>query len=348
MHYSVAARDGELIAVDVPVAAAPLVEAVYGELLRTRAYPLVRMTPDTAQEIFYREGRNHHFDTVHPVERAIARSLQGIIRIGASRNTRALNSVDPRKQARVARATHSLREAILKKRWVITLHPTQAHAQDADMSLREFENYVYQAMFCDREDPIREWKALAKRQDRLIARIRGADQVRIVGPDTDLTLSVKGRTFVNSPGRYNMPSGEISTGPVETSAEGHIRYDYPVCHAGREIDGIRLVFRKGRVVEASADKNETFLKSMLDMDPGARRLGELGIGTNYGIQRFIKNILYDEKIGGTVHLALGMSYAETGGKNRSALHWDMIKDLRKGGALYIDGKAIQKDGQFLI
>jgi aminopeptidase len=160
-------------------------------------------------------------------------------------------------------------------------------------------------------------------------------------------MSVKGRTFINSGGTYNMPSGEVFTGPVEDSAEGHIRFDYPVCHAGREVDGVRLVFRKGRVVEASATKNEKFLLAMLDMDTGARRLGELGIGTNYGIRKFIKNILFDEKIGGSIHLALGQSYEETGGKNQSALHWDMIKDLRRGGALYLDGKVFQKNGTFV-
>ena len=172
--------------------------------------------------------------------------------------------------------------------------------------------------------------------------------MRLVGPDTDLTLSVAGRTFINSDGHHNMPSGEVFTGPVEDSAEGRIAFDYPVCEGGREVDGIRLVFRKGLVVEASATKNEAFLRAMLDMDPGARRLGELGIGTHFGIRRFIRNILFDEKIGGSIHLALGRSYEETGGRNRSALHWDMIKDLRRGGAIYVDGKVFQKDGRFRI
>jgi aminopeptidase len=177
--------------------------------------------------------------------------------------------------------------------------------------------------------------------------LRGAREVRIQAPGTDLKMSVRGRTFISSDGRHNMPSGEVFTGPVEDSAEGFIEYDYPVCHAGREVDGIRLVFRAGRVVEATARKNGDFLATMLDMDPGARRLGELGIGTNRRIQRFIKNILFDEKIGGTVHLALGRSYPETGGRNESGLHWDMIKDLRRGGRLFVDGRLFQKDGKFV-
>jgi aminopeptidase len=236
----------------------------------------------------------------------------------------------------------------MKKPWTLTLFPTSAFAQDADMSLTEFEDFVYSATFADQDRPVAKWRALERRQEKMIAALKGADEVHIVGPDTDLTLSVKGRTFINSAGTNNMPSGEIFTGPVETSAEGYIKYDFPVCHAGREIDGIRLVFRKGKVVEASATKNEKFLLSMLDIDRGARRLGELGIGTNFGIDRFVRNILFDEKIGGTIHLALGKSYEETGGRNESALHWDMIKDLRKGGALYVDGEVIQKDGKFKI
>jgi aminopeptidase len=214
------------------------------------------------------------------------------------------------------------------------------------MSLSEYEDFVYSATFADERRPVAAWRALARRQDKLIARLKGAREIRIVGPDTDLTLHVDGRTFVNSDGHRNMPSGEIFTSPIENSAEGHIRYDFPVCRDGREVSDVRLVFRKGVVVEATAAKNQHYLEAVLGTDPGARKLGELGIGTNQRIQRFTKHILFDEKIGGTVHLALGKGYAEAGGRNRSAVHWDMIKDLRKGGAVYVDGKLFQKDGKF--
>jgi aminopeptidase len=304
------------------------------------------MNPAGAAEAFYRHGKAHHFDEITPLQRALVKHLDGQIHIHSSENTRALSSVNPKLQARVSKASKPLRSVMIKKKWVVTLFPAPAHAQDADMGLSEFEDFVFSATFSNLDDPVKAWKDLKRRQDRLIQRIQGADEIRIVGPGTDLKLSVKDRTFINSPGTHNMPSGEIFTGPVETSAEGYIQYDYPVCNAGKEIDGIRLVFEKGKVVEATADKNQAFLRSMIDMDPGARRLGELGIGTNFGIQRFIKNILFDEKIGGTIHLALGQSYEETGGKNNSALHWDMIKDLRKGGALYVDGKVFQMDGKF--
>ncbi len=347
VHYSVRAKPKEMISVDGTTEAEPLILAVYEELIKAGAFPILRMAPSAASEIFYRHGHAHHFDETTPFQRMFVRTVHGTIGIAASPNTRALSNVDPKKQVRVSKTNKPLRAVLMKKKWCITLFPTQAYAQDAEMSLRDFEHFVYRATFADQDNPIAAWKALARRQEKLIAHIRGKHTVRIVGPDTDLTMSVKGRIFISSAGHHNMPCGEFFTGPVEDSAEGHIRYDFPVCEGGREIDGIRLVFRKGKVVEASAEKNEKYFLSMLDMDPGARRLGELGIGTNYGIQKFIKNILFDEKIGGTVHLALGESYPETGGKNKSALHWDMIKDLRKGGSLFVDGRLFQKDGKFV-
>ncbi|HDL77603.1 MAG TPA: aminopeptidase [Lentisphaerae bacterium] len=348
VRYSIGARRGQTVSVDATPQAEPLVVAVYRELIRVGAFPVVRMSPAAATEIFFRWGKRHHFTTVTPYHRAMVRTIDASIRISASPNTRALSSVDPRRQALFARTHRRLRDQVLRKPWVLTLYPTEAYAQDAEMSLSEFEDFVYQATFADQERPIAAWKALARRQERMIAALHGARHVRIVADDTDLSMSIAGRRFINSAGTHNMPSGEIFTGPVEDSVEGHILYDFPVCHAGREISGIRLVFRKGRVVEATAEKNQHFLTAMLDSDPGARRVGELGIGTNMRIQRFTRNILFDEKIGGTVHLALGNSYPETGGRNRSAVHWDMIKDLRRGGALYVDGRAIIKDGKFRL
>ncbi len=345
--YSVRAKPHEIFAVDSSSEAEPLVLAVYENLIRAGAFPVLRMSPDGASEAFFKFGKPYHFTTITPIQRAMVEHLDGSIYIDSSPNTRALSAIDPSKQARLSKTTKPLREKMMKKKWCLTLFPTQAYAQDAEMSLSDFEDFVYAATFADRDDPVRAWQDLAAKQAKLIRKLRGADQIRIVGPETDLTMSVKGRVFINSSGHHNMPCGEIFTGPVEDSAEGFIKYTYPVCHAGREVDGIRLVFRKGKVVEATAEKNEKFLKTMLAMDPGALRLGELGIGTNYGIDRFIKNILFDEKIGGSIHLALGQSYSETGGRNQSALHWDMIKDLRHGGALYVDGKLFQKNGKFV-
>jgi aminopeptidase len=344
--YSITAQKGETIAVDGPSVAEPLLSAVYEELLRAGAYPLLRMTPGSAVQAFFELAHDHHLDQVPPFETALAKAMHGSIRVMASTNTRALSAIDPSRQTRLAKARRAVRRILLAKKWSLTLFPTEAYAQDAEMSLRDFETFVIKANFLDRKDPVAEWNKLETFHQKLIARLKNADEIRIVGPDTDLRMSVKQRTFISSVATHNVPSGEIFTGPVEESVEGHIAYDFPVCEGGREIDGIRLVFRNGKVVDAGATKNEKYFLAMLDMDPGARRLGELGIGTNFGIQQFIKNILFDEKIGGTVHLALGESYAETGGVNKSALHWDMIKDLRKGGAIYVDGKVFQKNGQF--
>lgn len=346
-HYAIKAQPQEIIGVETSTEAEALVEPLYVELLKAGAFPVIRMTPASLSESLMRHGQDHHFDATPAFEMGYAKAVHGTIRIMASPNTRDLTAFPPSLQQRLAKSRRPVRKILLAKKWSLTLFPTQAYAQDAEMSLRDFEDFVYAANFLDRRDPVAEWEKLERKHQKLITRLHKADQVRIVGPDTDLTMSVKGRKFISSVATHNVPSGEVFTGPIENSAEGHIRYDFPVCNGGREIDGIRLVFRAGKVVEASATKNQDYLLAMLDMDPGARRLGELGIGTNYGIQRFIKNILFDEKIGGTVHLAVGESYTETGGVNKSSLHWDMIKDLRKDGALYLDGELFQKNGKFV-
>ncbi len=347
VKYCINARPEMCVAVSGTSAAEPLFSALNEALLRAGAYPCLSMSPPDATATLMQHGKPHHFEKPSKYFRATARAADASIRIISETNTRALSSANPGKQAALARSSRGIKNILLAKPWVLTLFPTEAYAQDAEMSLSEFEDFVFSATFSDEPNPIKAWNAVRRMQDRLISKLSGAQTVQIVGPGTDLTMSVKNRVFINSAGTHNMPSGEIFTGPVEDSVEGVITYDYPVCNNGREIDGIRLVFRKGEVVEASATKNEAFLKAMLKLDRGARRLGELGIGTNRKIQRFIKNILFDEKIGGTVHLALGSSYEETGGLNRSALHWDMIKDLRRGGAIYVDGKCFQKDGKFL-
>jgi len=345
--YSIYAKKGETISIEGTTAAEPLILATYEALLKAGAYPVVRMMSPEMTEAFFTQAQAHHLDAIPRIETSIAKALDGSIRILSATNTRALSGIDPKRQTRYAIARRPMRKLILAKKWALTLYPTEAYAQDADMSLRQFEDFVFRANFLDRPNPAKAWNELEKKHQKLIAKLNGADQVRIVGDGTDLTMSIKGRTFISSVATHNVPSGEIFTGPIETSAEGTIRYDFPVCEGGREIDGITLTFRKGVVVEASATKNEAYLLSMLDLDKGSRKLGELGIGTNFGIQQFTRNILFDEKIGGTIHLALGESYPETGGVNQSALHWDMIKDLRQGGALYLDWKLFQKDGKFV-
>jgi aminopeptidase len=216
------------------------------------------------------------------------------------------------------------------------------------MSLREFEDFVYSGCLVHEPDPIKAWKKISREQQHIVDWLNKARKIHVVGPDTDLKLEVTGRKWINCDGHENFPDGEIFTGPIEDSVNGHIRYTYPACAYGREVEDVRLWFKDGKVVKATAAKNEEFLLKMLKTDKGARYVGEFAFGINYGIQRFTKNTLFDEKIGGTIHLALGKGYPESGSKNQSAIHWDMVCDLRQGGEVRVDGTLFLKDGKILI
>ena len=236
----------------------------------------------------------------------------------------------------------SRRARALEVRWAVVEYPTEAAAAEAGMSLEEYTEFVFDACLLD-------WDAEERRMLRIKERFDRGGSVRIVGEETDLTIGIEGRDGVVSAGFRNMPDGEVFYSPVEDSAEGVITYaEFPAVYLGHDVVGARLVFRDGRVVEASADEGEEFLKQVLATDPGASRLGELGLGCNPRITRFTRNVLFDEKIDGTVHLAVGASYTYTGGKNESAVHWDMVKDLRPGGELHVDGELVQRDGAWLI
>ncbi|MGD9093775.1 MAG: aminopeptidase, partial [Anaerolineales bacterium] len=269
-------------------------------------------------------------------------------------NTKSLTNIDPSRMQLRTRAhsgvvkTFSARSASGDLRWVYTLYPTLAYAQDAEMNLVDFEDYVYGTTYADLDDPVAEWGKFHAFQARLIDWLTGKKEAVIKGPNVDLKLSIAGRKFINADGTKNMPSGEIYTSPVEDSASGWIRYTYPVVYRGREAEGVELYFEEGKVVKATAEKGEEFLNAMLDTDEGARYLGEFAIGTNKKIQRFIRNILFDEKIGGTIHLAVGNGFPEVGATNESAIHWDMICDMRDGGLIIVDGERFYDSGKFLI
>jgi aminopeptidase len=342
--YCLDAQPGQQVVVRSTALAAPLLLAVQRELLEREAWPLIRTELPGAAEDWWDAARDRHLDGFAPAELAEAERTDASLAIQAPENTTALAGVDPARMARAARARAPLREAGLRRRWCSTLWPTAAGAQRARMGTAEFADLVRRATFLDRDDPAAAWAALHTRQARLIERLSAARELRIEAPGTDLRLGVAGRTWVNSDGRRNMPSGEVFTGPLEDSAEGRIRFTIPSSPRGVDVAGIELEFRAGRVVDARADRGQEYLLATLETDPGARALGEVGIGTNTGIDRPTGAILFDEKIGGTVHLALGRSYPETGGRNESAVHWDMICDLRGGGRLTADGEPIQQDG----
>ena len=347
VDYSVEAREGEQVLVAGGSAAEPLIKEVYARLLDVGAIPIPQVALPGMQELFFERAQEIHYQKTPPATRAVYEAADAVISIMAPHNTRALANVDPAKQQAIGKRDKALQDMILEKdRWALTLFPTTALAQESDMSLGEYEEFVFEAMALNEDEPVRFWREKAEEQGRLIERLERASEVRIVGPETDLTMSIEGRKFLNGDGKHNMPCGEIFTGPVEDSVNGEIYFGVPVAVAGREVSGVRFRFEEGRVVEASAEKGEEYLRSMLDADEGARYLGELGIGTNFGIPRATKNILFDEKLGGTVHLAIGRSYEKTGGKNDSSVHWDLICDLRDGGELYADGDLIEKEGRF--
>jgi aminopeptidase len=342
--YCLEVRAGQQVVVRSTTLASPLLSSLHRALLEREAWPHLRVTLPGQEEAFWSSARAAHLDSFAPLDLVEAQETDAALSIHAPFNTRELAGVDPALMTRAARARAPVREAALARRWCVSLWPTPAGAQQAGMSSAGFDSFVRRALFLDTDDPVGSWAELSSLQAQLISKLAAASELRIEGEGTDLSLSVAGRGWVNSDGRRNMPSGEVFTGPVETSAEGTIFFGVPSSPRGVEVSGITLEFREGVVVAARAERGDAVLQAMLATDDGARRLGEIGIGTNFGIDRAIGATLFDEKIGGTIHLALGRSYPETGGTNESAIHWDMVCDLRNGGRLTADGDPILVDG----
>ncbi len=342
--WSVEARERDQVLVVTTLPAMPLTHALHRALLQRGAWPLVRVAPDVLAEDFYRHAREEHLDGFAPLELAEAREADAVITITAPTNIRSLAGIDPALIARAARARAPVQEARLASRWCGTLWPTSAAAQEATMSDDDYAAFVTRALFLDRRDPMGAWKELSARQARLVERLSEGREIRIEADGTDLRLRVDGRTWINSDGKHNMPSGEVFTGPLEDSANGSIRFTVPSSPRGVAVSDVQLTFVDGRVVAAGAQRGDGYLQATLQTDPGARFIGELGIGTNVGIDRPTGSILLDEKMAGTVHLALGRSYPETGATNTSALHWDMICDLRERGRLTVDGEPLTLTG----
>ncbi|MGN6188653.1 MAG: aminopeptidase [Conexibacter sp.] len=343
-EYCLDVQPGQQVLVRSTTLAAPLLRALHAAVLARDAWPLLRVELPGVEEDFHALARDRHLDSFGSIAEAEAAQADAFLAIQAPFNTQALADVDPARIARMARSRASLTELRMQKRWCGTLWPTPAGAQQAGMSEDAFAAFVRGALFLDREDPAAAWRELGSFQAGLIERLRGACELRIEAPGTDLMLRVDRRTWVNSDGRRNMPSGEVFTGPIENSANGTIRFTVPSSPRGVAVEDVELTFRDGEVVAARAARGQEYLEQTLATDAGARRLGEIGIGTNRGIDRPIGAILFDEKIGGTVHLALGRSYPETGGVNHSAVHWDLICDLRDGGRLTADGEVVQEGG----
>lgn len=354
VEYSVRVGEGDRVWIDGSSLAEPLLNEIYARVLRAGGLPLMLPSLPGTEEIFYRYASDEQIKHVPKPLEQIMETYDVRISILADSNTRTLSNVLPEKLVLQQLARTELMKTFMRRsatgelRWALAPFPTNAFAQDAEMGLREYEDFLYGACLPDMDDPVGYWQKFSADQQKTIDWLNGKSEVHVKGPETDLRLNVAGRTFINCDGRFNLPDGEIFTGPVEDSLEGQVYFSYPAIYRGREVTGVRLWFEKGRVVKATADKNEDFLNQTLDTDAGSRYIGEFAIGTNEGITRFTRQILFDEKIGGSFHMALGAGYPETGSKNESAIHWDMICDLRDGGEIRVDGELLYQNGRFVI
>jgi aminopeptidase len=357
VHYSTQVKENDEVMIrgfPLDPIATPLIAEVFREVLRAGGHPHIAVDLEDIRYIFLTEASEHQLQHPNFVSKTVAEEFDVDIRIGCDPNTRSLTGVKPEAWRAVNGASSDInkiwsqRSASGELRWVVTRFPTNAYAQDANMSLVEFSDFFYQSVFADSEDPLSQWKQMQENQERLVRWLEGKQHVRILGKGIDLEMSIAGRKFISCHGRGNVPDGEIFTGPVEDSVHGTVRFSYPCIWSGTEASGVELVFKKGRVVEASAEKNEEFLLEILKTDEGAKSLGEFGIGTNYQIKRFTRNMLFDEKIGGTIHLALGSGYPISGSENKSDIHWDMLFDMREGGQIIVDEELFYDSGAFKV
>lgn len=359
VEHSARVVAGDRFLLEGTTAAEPLLRELYIQMLEKGAHPHLMMTlpglmPFSQEEMYLTYAKDAQLDFVPTFYKLAYEQFEGRIRVHSSTNPRSASNVDPSKSQQYHKALSVITENQFRRgaegtfKWVTTLYPTEGYAQDASMSLREYEDFVFGAVHANEDDPISFWKTVESKQQSAIDYMKGKNQVILRGPNVDLTLSVKGRTFMNSFGTFNMPDGEIYTGPVEDSTNGWVKFTYPANYGGTRVEGAELTISNGRVVTAKAEKNEEYLLKTLDTDAGSRYIGEFAIGTNFDIQQFTGNILFDEKIGGSFHMAFGAGYPETGSTNKSAIHWDMICDLRTDSEILVDGELFYKNGEFVF
>lgn len=353
VNYSLELQAGENFLLSTHPLAEELSLAIYKEAILAGAHCAVLTSLPGAREIFFKYANDAQLAHIAPVQRIVYDEYDAILTLDAIHNSRELSGVDPERQRINRTAMAEISKIFMNRlangslKWCGTVYPTHAAAQDADMSLSDYQDFVYGAGLLDQDDPVVGWKAEAEKQRKIIDWLKGKDKVAIQGKDVDLRMSIKGRGFKQAAGRMNFPDGEIYTSPVEDSVEGWIRFKYPGIFSGKEVENIELWFEKGKVFKEKASKGYDLLTALLDTDEGARYLGELGIGTNYGIQKFTKNMLFDEKMGGTIHLAVGAGFPEIGGQNQSGLHWDMLCDMSEG-EIIVDDLLFYKDGKIRL
>jgi aminopeptidase len=362
VEYSCGVKRGYRVLIEAEPVAEPLVRALYRHILGAGGHPQLmlnlggQVTMTGLDTTFLENASDEQLDFLPPLMALAYQTFEARVRIHSIGNTKALTGADPAKGTRRSKALEPIirsqfdRGARGEFHWVTTLYPTEAYAQDSEMSLREFEDFVFGACHVGEKgsDPVATWRKVQAEQQRIVEALAGHDQVVVRGPNVDLRLSIKGRTFLNACGEHNMPDGEVFTGPVEKSVNGWVRFSFPSVYHGTEVQDVEVKFADGRVTEAKSAKNQEFLLGSLDTDPGARYLGEFAIGNNFGIQRITRDILFDEKFGGTIHLAFGSGYPDTGSVNKSAIHWDMICDMRTEAEILVDGSLFYRNGAFHI
>ncbi|HMD55408.1 MAG TPA: aminopeptidase [Phycisphaerae bacterium] len=351
--YSTGVKPGQLVRISGSAISLPLIDAIYEKVIIAGGNAFVSLVSDAMADAFYRYASEDQLKYLSPIAQFITDKIDVSIGLWGEENTRSMTNVDPKKQAMASQARKPISKRFLERaangelKWVGTQYPTQASAQDAEMSLHEYADFVFRGGLLHLPDPVAAWKQISQKQQKLADFLDKAREVHVVAKDTDLRLGVQGRKWINCCGHENFPDGEVFTGPIEDAVNGTIRYSFPAVYHGRECHDIQLTFKNGKVTDVKASKGQDFLLTMLDQDPGARILGEFAIGTNFSIQQYTRNTLFDEKIGGTCHAALGAAYPETGGKNESGLHWDMVCDLRQPGCrIEVDGKTILEAGKF--
>jgi len=352
VQYCLELKEGDKVYIQSSTLAEPLVREVYRAAIQAGAHPEVNLEFRERNKIFMTHASERQLKYVSPVNELVIREFDDYLYIRAPYNLREDSSVDPEKRKLKTAASAALNQVFSKRTAEGSLtrslcqYPTNASAQEAGMSLEEYQHFVYDACHLYSDDPAKEWLDIRVKQQRIVDHLNDCAHIRYKGSKTDISFSVKGRTWINSDGRVNMPSGEVFSGPVEDSVQGIVHFDYPSIYLGREVSGVTFEVVDGEIIKWNADKGQEVLDEVMAVK-GARYFGEVAIGTNYNIQRATKNILFDEKIGGTIHMAVGQSYIQTGGKNQSPIHWDLISNMKNGGEIYADEELIYRDGQFL-
>jgi len=355
VDYSVDVQKGDLVSIRAEsIEAKDLVRAVYKRVIEKGGHALVRTPIADLNGIFMKNATDEQLDYVDPITKFEYETVDKFISIGAPLNTKSMARANLEKLSRRGKATKVLSETLMKRsaegtaKWVIADVPTNALAQEAKMSLDEYSEFLFNSCYLNLEDPVKKLKELDKKQTAWANYLNEIKEIHITGEKTDIMFKVEGRKWISCSGMNNYPDGEVFTSPVEDGINGHIYFDYPQNYRGNSAQGVYLEIENGKVVNAKAEQGEEFLNAMLNMDDGSRGIGEIAIGTNDEIQEITGNILFDEKIGGAIHMAVGASYPETGGKNVSGLHWDLIKNMKNGGKIFADGNLIYENGKFLI